>query len=168
MKKFVSLFLVFSLVVLSGNLYAKKKGAEIMVQKKDGQQVRGELITVKENLLLLLETKGADVSVDIEDVRKITIMRKSKAGKGAIYGAILGAFFTTIFIVEDQSQPRSYDFGVYLRGSVVFIGGGALLGALIALDSGKDETIQIQGKSDSEIKEILEKLRKKARIRNYK
>jgi hypothetical protein len=168
MKKFVSLFLVFSLVVLSGNLYAKKKGAEIMVQKKDGQQVRGELITVKENLLLLLETKGADVSVDIGDVRKITIVRKSKAGKGAIYGAILGAFFTTILIVEDQSQPVSFDFGVYLGASAVFIGGGSLLGALFGLDSGRDETIQIQGKYDSEIKEILEKLRKKARIRNYK
>ena len=45
-----------------------------------------------------------------------------------------------------------------------FVLSGAAIGALI----GRDKKIKIEGKSDSEIKEILEKLRKKARVQNYK
>jgi len=70
MRKFIALFMVFSILSLSGNLIAKeRRGAELMVDKKDGQQVRGELIAVKQDSLLLLEREsGADVSVDIEEI----------------------------------------------------------------------------------------------------
>ena len=45
MKKFTALFLVFLLSTLPGSLTAKeKRGAELVVQKKDGQQIGGELI----------------------------------------------------------------------------------------------------------------------------
>ncbi len=73
MKKFISLFLVFSILTLSIPLTAKeRKGADLIIQKIDGQQVRGEFIAVKENSLLLLDRDtGADVTVDIEDRWKI-------------------------------------------------------------------------------------------------
>ena len=65
-KKFLSLFLVFSLMMLSVNLYAKeRRGAKLIITKKDGQQIEGELITVKPNSLLLLNTEGKDVPVDL-------------------------------------------------------------------------------------------------------
>ena len=82
--KFVLLFLIFSLVALSGNLYAKNKGAELVVQKIDGTQVRGELIAVKEESLLLLNSEGEDVSVDINDVRVVSIFKKSKVLIGIV------------------------------------------------------------------------------------
>jgi len=48
MKKFLALFLIFSLIILSVNLYAKeRRGAKLLITKKDGQQIRGELIAVK-------------------------------------------------------------------------------------------------------------------------
>jgi hypothetical protein len=48
--KLVSLFLIFSLVMLSANLYAKeRRGAKLLITKKDGQLIEGELITVKPN-----------------------------------------------------------------------------------------------------------------------
>ena len=73
MKKFISLFLMFSILTLSIPLTAKeRKGADLIIQKIDGQQVRGEFIAVKENSLLLLDRDtGADVTVDIEDRWKI-------------------------------------------------------------------------------------------------
>jgi hypothetical protein len=43
-----------------------------------------------------------------------------------------------------------------------------VLGALIGAAFGKDEKIQIEGMSDSEIQETLDKQRKKARIRDYR
>ena len=54
-KKFIALFLVISLLVLTGNLLAKeRRRAKLIIQKKDDQQVKGKLITVKQNSLLLL------------------------------------------------------------------------------------------------------------------
>lgn len=78
-KKFIALFLVFSILAISSNLYAKaRRGANLLIQKTDGQQVGGELIAVKQNSLLLKDSKsGADVSVDIGDVKVITILRFS-------------------------------------------------------------------------------------------
>jgi len=53
-EKFMVFLIIFSLLVLSGNLYAKKQGAELLIQKKDGQQIKGELIAVKKNSILLM------------------------------------------------------------------------------------------------------------------
>ncbi len=87
MKKFTALFLVFSLMMLSVNLYAKeRRGAKLIVTKKDGQQVEGELITVKPNSLLLLDTEGKDVSIDIEEIKIIRVVKKLKVGEGMVIG----------------------------------------------------------------------------------
>jgi ABC-type lipoprotein release transport system permease subunit len=42
------------------------------------------------------------------------------------------------------------------------------VGAIIGAVAGTDKTIQLEGMTDSEIQETLDKLRKKARIRDYK
>jgi hypothetical protein len=69
-------------LALSGNLYAKKRGAELIIIKTNGQQIRGELITVKKDSLLLLDSGiGADVSVDIDDIKVIKIMKVSEVWK---------------------------------------------------------------------------------------
>ena len=169
-KKFISLFLVFSLMMLSVNLHAKeRRGAKLLITKKDGQQVQGELITVKPNSLLLLNTEGKDESIDIADIRVITIVKKSKVGKGALYGLLIGG---VIGVVEGIREGK--DGFIFSSSELAAMGGlvfgllGALLGAGIGAAAGKDKTIQIEGMTDSEIQEALDKLRKKARIRDYK
>jgi hypothetical protein len=74
-KKFISLFLVFFLLMLSTNLYSKeRRGAKLLITKKNGGKIEGELIAVKEDSLLIL-TKWIerDVSVDIADVEVIKL-----------------------------------------------------------------------------------------------
>lgn len=173
MKKVIALFLVFSLLTLSGNLYAKKKGANLIIHKKDFQVVRGELIAVKEKSLLLLSESGADVSADIGDVSKITIVSKSKSGKGALVGLLVGGVIGAAAAGTSGGGGSSgdwfSDFGpsggqLAILGVVIFGGLGALIGSLIGARSRGVETIQIEGKSDTEIKEILQKLRSKARV----
>ena len=163
MKKLIALFLVFSLLALSGNLYAKKKVAEIKVQKKDGWQIRGELIAVKVNSLLLLSESGADVSVYIKEVNVIKIIKKPKTSYGAGLGIIAGVGAGALI---------GYRVGYRTERGTVWRGvtgglAGAIIGSFIGAEIGKDKTIQIEGKSDSEIKEALEKLRKKARVTNF-
>jgi hypothetical protein len=169
MKKFTALFLIFSLVMLSANLYAKeKRGAKLIVTKTDSQQIRGELITVKPNSLLLLDAEGKDVSVDIVDIKVIRIVKKSKAWTGALRGFLLGGSFGVVLFgleppIDDWSGSRWAIFCVILIGLP-----SALIGALIGAAKGPDKTIQIEGMTDfHEFREALEYLRKKARIRDY-
>lgn len=91
-KKITALLLVVPMLALSGSLYAKEdKGAELLIQKKDGQEVGGELLVVKERSLLLMDrNSGADVAVVISDIRVLRIVKKSKALAGGAVGLIAG------------------------------------------------------------------------------
>jgi len=171
-KKFVSLFLVFSLLALYGNLYAKKKGAELIVRKKDGQKIKGELIAVKESSLLML-VSGVDVSADISDINVIEIVKKSKTLMGSLIGLISGAGvgYLIPLIIYSEPPPGKIDlFGPeYGAKCGATIGGilGTVIGAGIGDAAGKNIRIQIEGWPDTEVKEVLEKLRSKARIPDY-
>ena len=174
-KEFIALFLVFSLVMLSANLYAKeRRGAKLQITKKNRIQIAGELITVKPNSLLLLNTEGKDVSVGISDIKVIRIVKKSKALVGATYGALAGGGTGAIvgaligkpapIILSSMGAEESTILDGIFFGFII----GAVCGGLIGADAGTDKKIQIEGKSELEISEALDKLRKKARIRDYK
>ena len=169
-KKFISLFLVFSLMMLSANLYAKeRRGAKLIVTKKDGQQIEGELITVKPNSLLLLDSKsGADVSVDIDDIKVIKIMKVSEIWKGFQIGGFIGAVAgALLFIASEKDKVGSLPIAMFtspaIQGGAIGASIGGMVGVAVA-----DKKIQIEGMTDLEIQEALDKLRKKARIRDYK
>ena len=127
--------------------------------------MQGELITVKENSLLLLNSEGADISVDMKDIRVIKIVKKSNllvgAGVGFLIVGVPGALYLTAYPGTD-SQRWLYALGGASLGLY-----SAIIGGIIGAIAGKDKTIQIERKSDSEIKRILENLRKKARIPDY-
>jgi len=174
MKKFISLFLIFSLIMLSVNLYAKqKRGATLIITKKNYQQIKGELITVKENSLLVLDTEGKDVSVDIKDIKVIEIKKKSKAVigflAGGITGAILGYASYKKRTTGNGIDVFSIDIDFGPAGRAIL--GGILLGAIgsiIGAQVEKAETIQFEGITEFEIWDAMEELRKRARIRDYK
>jgi hypothetical protein len=174
MKKFISLFLVFSLMMISTNLYAKeRRGAELLITKKNGGKIEGELIAVKENsLLVLTKWTGRDVSVDIADVEVITIVKKSKLLLGGSLGVLVCGGAGAL-IGYEIAQPRGFalvdysTLGIILGGVIGLLVGG-LIGGFIGSSLGKDKKIQFEGMTDLKIRETLEKLRKKARIRDYK
>ena len=172
-KKLMTLVLVVFLLTLSANLYAKNKGAKLIVAKKDGQLIEGELITVKPNSLLLLNTEGRDASVGIGDIRIIRIVKKSRFVQSLGIGLLIGAGTGAIL---GLAEGESIDFfgGTVTAGENALIGGavlgfnGLILGGIAGASAGRDKTIQIEGMTDLEIGEAMDKLRKKARIRDYK
>ena len=179
MKKLIALVLVITFMGMNCATYEKgeginlepgqEPGAKVIIQKKDGRQVKGELIAVKQNSLLLLDTEGKDESIDIADIRVITIVKKSKVGKGALYGLLIGGVIGALEGIREGKDGFIFSSSeLAAMGGLVFGLLGALLGAGIGAAAGKDKTIQIEGMSDSEIQEALDKLRKKARIRDYK
>ncbi|TET74596.1 MAG: hypothetical protein E3J56_02085 [Candidatus Aminicenantes bacterium] len=108
--KFIALLIVFSLIMLSVNLYAKeKRGAKLSIFKKDGQKIKGELIAVKKDSLLLLESEsGADVSVYVKDIIEIRTVKKAPVKKGLIYGLIIG-------VIRGGTLCCGYSLGVRWR-----------------------------------------------------
>ena len=171
MRKSISMFLVFSVLLLSGNMFAKeRKGADLIIQKKDGQPVRGELIAVKKNSLLLKDYySGKDQTVGIDDIRAITIVKNSMLLEGGLIGLLIGGIMGFIIGYPQGDEDGFVIISKPLAGGIgaaIGVGAGALIGAGIGSTVRGDKTIQIEGRSDSEIKWHLEKLRKKARIKN--
>jgi len=172
MKKFISLFLVFSILALSGNMFAnEKRGADLIILRTDGTQVRGELIAVKQNSLLLMEREsGADVTVEIVDTQAITIKKKSYVLEWTVASLLVGTgvgFMIGSSLESNDSSAWNLTEGIpTAAGTVIGSAIGLGAGLVVGLATKKSYPIQFEGKSDSEIKEILEELRKKARIKN--
>jgi hypothetical protein len=173
-RKFISLFLVFSLMAIScitigpreKRIEPEKRGANLVIMMKDGGQIRGELISVKEDSLLLLDT---GVFVDIAGIKVIRIVRKSKASLGAGIGAVIvgigGALFGGKLVGTFEGDDEDILIGSVIGGALG-AASGAGWGAIIGAIAGTDKTIQIERKTDLEIRETLDRLRKKARVRD--
>ena len=148
--------------------FPERKQGSIILTKKDGRQIEGELITVKENSLLLLDRYGRDASIEIEEIRTIRIVKRSKAGLGSVIGSLIaiGAVAVVEITANRRSEEGALIGGVMLAGLLAIP--ASILGETIGAVAGKYKTIHFEGMSDSEIREALDKLRKKARIRDYK
>ncbi len=150
-----------------------KQGAMIVVQKSGGHQIQGELIAVrKESLILLDSESGIDVSVKTEEVEIIHILRAPKTGLGAISGFLVGGAVGTVAAGKSSNCgecPNSSANSVSrnILGGVLLGGVGALIGALIGSTAGNNKIIILQGLSREELNIELEKLRSKARIRDF-
>ena len=169
MRRIIASSLVFSLLWLSGTLYAGKKGTKLIVQKTDGKQVMGELIVVKKSSILMKGSHSkVDVSVDISDIKMITVLKKSKpsleAGSGLLTSVPLGAY-------ADSSYGEAHSFAESGKNALASAFLFGILGTLLGTGNEGameiDNVIQVEGLSDLEIKLILEKLRKKARVTNF-
>lgn len=166
-KKLLILVLACILVLPLGLTAQERKGANLLIEKLNGEQVRGELITVKESSLLLLSESGADVSVDVKEIKVITIVKKSKSLLGAGLGYAIGVSSMIILSMAATEGEWTLEETLSFPELWIFSLPFALIGGFIGGKVGKSKTIQIEGKSASEIRESLEYLRNKARIPDY-
>jgi hypothetical protein len=171
--KLVAMVLALLILVLPGALSAReRRGAKLGITLKDGYYVAGELIAVKPDSLLLLNPAQKDESVDHASIRSIRIIRKSKAGLGAACG-ILAAVVGTVIVSSGQKES---DNPLTLLGQGMEVAGAAISFGTIGLGigigggllAGKDKLMQLEGKSESEVRQALAYLRGKARIRDFK
>lgn len=167
--RLIALILVFSLVSLSGNLMAAERmGVKLIIQKTDGQEIKGELITVKSDSLLILdaETK-TDTTVNLNIIDVITVDNKSlmfELGVGGflLMGATRLSLHSALERVDegDETATTHQVQDTWLWGAM-----GAGVGVLAGAVFGLNKTIRIQGESEADIQSAMEKLSKKARVK---
>lgn len=181
-KKFISLFLVFSLITINCAIHIntfgqeKRGGAKLIITLKDGKQIEGELFAVKKDSLILLHSRVIEVSVGIEEIKVTRIKRKSKiltwiaVGAGVSGGTVAVVIFTSYLVLSPALDGEPIEGRVLFPGIGIGMGIGALIGGIIGVfvARGNDKIIRLMYMNDWEIQKTLDKLRKKARIRNYK
>jgi hypothetical protein len=166
-RRLVSAALVFAVMMLCPLLDAKERqGAYLKITNKDGGRLEGELIAVKPGSLLLQSESAGDVSVELAAIDTIKIVKRSKIGMAALIGGGVGAAFGVIAgIVSPGFTSRGL---AALEGAAIFGGGGAAVGGLTGLIISQPKTIKIGGMDESRTKAALEKLRKRARVPDFK
>jgi hypothetical protein len=179
MKKLISLFLVFSIISLYGNLNAKeRRGADLVIERKNGWKVKGELITVKPDSLLIKESAGGvDVNVRVRDIKKVTVVNKLNKSKGYIGLLVGGAIGAAFGFAQGDDSPTyhsadiiSFDFNPVKKAEQKAIAWGlgvGLLGYMIGKAASIDKTFLFEGRNPGTVETNLEKLRKKARVRDF-
>jgi hypothetical protein len=169
---------VVFLIVFLGKVPAFGKvrdhGKELVIQKKDGAIIKGELIAVRGASLLLNSTTSSENSVDMGDVSVITIINKSQLLAGAGIGLLSGATFgIALGIASGSDKPTGWfamTAGEKAMLAAGLLGGvGAILGGIGGAIAGVDEMIKIREPRDPEkIAKLLEKLRSKSRFPDEK
>ena len=168
----VALFLVCAIVAFSAIAPAKeRRGAGLIVQKVAGEEIKGELIAVKQNSLLLMES-GKDVSIELNEIRSITVVRKSKVLLWTSLGLLAGGAGGTLLgyaydeessgtVIGKDAAKNALLYGII--GSAI----GAVAGAIIGSSKGKNEIYQIE--SNPMMQQLtLQKLRYDARFPDYR
>jgi hypothetical protein len=161
--KLIASALAASFLVLPADLSAKeRRGANLIITRLDGSQVSGELIAVKRESLLLL-SYGRDESIDLASVKTVRIVKRSLAGKGALYGFLAGALGGALWGSANQDED------VWGNGTALIAGAyagaiGALSGLVAGSVLGIDSSFTLAGKSNTVLNEYWDKLRAKARV----
>lgn len=162
-----ALIIPFALLLLSAPLPAReRRGADVLIRKIDGTEVRGELIAVKSQALLVLSKEGRDVTVGVGEINSVKVSTKSKAISGAGLGFGLGLITAIVYGLSNPGTAEPVGTNV-LGYSIVFGPGGALAGAIVGGLGGIDKTYQIQGWPSNIVKGRLNQLRKRARVRAF-
>ncbi len=158
---------VLALVVISlpGAVRAReRRGADVVVIRKNRIQVSGELIAVKQDSLLLLNRVAQDVSIKFVDVSAIRVFKKSHASTGFLIGFLVGGAAGAAWGYSRNSGDPGDQKMAAGAGVLLFGGLAGVLGVAIGEAAGRDETIIFDGLSESEAKKAKSRLRSMAKV----
>jgi hypothetical protein len=129
----------------------KNRGAIVVVTKKDGDWARGELLAVKPNGLVvsISETPtGESVSIAIEDIDNVIVVKKLKVGDSILLGGLAGAGLFGGITAFSAKEEYSWLFGTITVGTQVFwaafsgLLAGILVGAIVGAAISANKTFR--------------------------
>jgi hypothetical protein len=158
----VVLVLVVLVIVTTASSYgAIVKGSTIGVAMKDGIEFKGELLAVSGRTLVLFDNLCTKESrVDIDEVKKLTVFRKSRLGKTMINGGTLGAI-VSLSILAGEDQDDANDYRALSVPLFAFMSGG--VGMLSSLFVPGNKNYPIENMSAADIDVLLTHLARSTR-----
>jgi hypothetical protein len=170
LRRGVVLTLVAAVILAAPLAGQAKKGATVLVTMKAGEQVEGELIAVKPASLLLLSSSGQDRSIDTAEVFSVTVVRRSKAGQGAMLGLTIGAvggFAGGAIYAKAAHLCPGCEAPMARAGMGVLGGLAGVVGGLIAgVSAGRDLNFALDSPDSPSFAISLQKLKKYARVQD--
>ena len=140
-----------------------------MIEKKDGQIIKGELLAVKENRLIIMDSASlSGITLYIDELRVIRVVRKSKFFQGLGCGLLTGGTGGALLGFLSGDDPPGW-FSM-TAGQKALFGGlafgilGAPIGGIWGAIKGIDESIVLEGRLDEEMILILKKMNSKSRF----
>jgi hypothetical protein len=137
----------------------ERRGSMVVVTMTDGSKVKGELLAVKSNTLLVYDRDaGQGKSFNLQQVVKVKILNKSKLVIGLAIGLGFGLGLT-MFDTEGRIHHNISMTPVPISGLI-----GAVLGALAGLPTTFSQT----GELSLSVQQNLDELKSYARERDFK
>lgn len=142
-----------------------RRGASVLVTTKAGTRTGGELIAVKPDSLLVLDSSGRDQSIALADVESVEVAKNPKLGRGLLYGFLIGTAAgigtaSACFHNADPCESAFAKAGVTVLGSLAGLLGGGIAGSF----AGRDLKIVIPEATSPARAATLLKLRKYSRV----
>lgn len=168
-KKNIAAILAFVLVMASVNLplpARERRGSTVEVTMTDGSRIKGELLAVKDDALLVYD-RDADQGkrLDLQEVVQVKVLKESKFLEGIAIGIAVGLVISinNLKKIDRESlMPLFEGIGCFLPLPITGLCGG-LLGAL----SGIDKKLSLAGESSRSVQQNLEKLKRYAREKDF-
>jgi hypothetical protein len=150
----------------------KRSGTTVVVQQIKGAEIKGELVGVRLDALVLDAKKGA-VTIPISDIKSVWTVKKMSTEGRTAWG--LGGLFGGIALgvgAAKASGIHPEEMGDSIAIGSAFLLGGLLIGegtaVLIATKTHKGAVFNFTGKVPGEVELMLADLRKLARVPDYR
>jgi hypothetical protein len=158
-KKLMAISLTFVMCMTLADLplaAKERRGATVEVTMTDGSLLRGELLAVKADVLLIFDhDANQGKSIDIRQVARVKILNKSKLGLGLAIGCVFGLGLTMLD-TEGRIHGNTSMTPVPIVGLI-----GGILGALAGLPTTFSQT----GDVSRNLQQNLDVLKRHARER---
>ncbi len=156
--KFIMTILIFVLAgaAASPPLPAReRRGSMVVVTLVDGGKVMGELLAVKEDVLLVYDAVAAQgVSIELRQATGVKVFKKAKFLKGLVIGFGLGFAATMICDTEGRIHGNTSMSPALMAG---------LIGGALGVVAGMPEKITLTRDSPWSVEQNLERLERFAR-----
>jgi hypothetical protein len=167
--------IVLVLTMGLGPAFAEERahGKDLSVQKTDGQVIKGELIAVRTDSLLIDSLDPSENAIDIRDVSLIIIINKSRFWSGLGVGLVIGAGGGALIgLASGDDRTGWFRFTAGEKATVLGIALGVIGGTLGGIEgalAGADENIRITEPRDpKDIAKLLDRLRSVSRFPDEK
>jgi hypothetical protein len=166
-RRGTSLSLVIALIfLLSSPAAAEKTGVSLRILRNSRVWFEGELIAVKgASLLLKDESTSADTSIVLDDINTIVLKKKSGTLLGSAIGLVGGA---TIGYGVGSTYKNDWFNLARPIGAGIGAGVGLFAGLVIGLVVSADQEFVLSQMTPKMKVEMIEKLRSKSRLPEYK